>query len=205
MNFRIFDPIRIIYEKTYIHYCRRWICQYRGRNSFDHFPSIFCAEDRHLHTSSLIEQDMQGAQGLLGQEIFPTCNASSSSGSRLCFSVSYRSRREPDHQFRFYIWLIFLREWRDVSTFAPLELSTRMGLTFNLSSRYACWRCNWNKANDIWTRGNQPAPEDSEAYILCGFLLIVIVRVRVYDVNNRGRGSAATTSTFPTRLHNFRN
>lgn len=123
MNFRIFDPIRIIYEKTYIHYCRRWICQYRGRNSFDHFPSIFCAEDRHLHTSSLIEQDMQGAQGLLGQEIFPTCNASSSSGSRLCFSVSYRSRREPDHQFRFYIWLIFLR---DVSTFAPLELSTRM-------------------------------------------------------------------------------
>ena len=40
---------------------------------------------------------------------------------------------------------------------------------------------------------------------LCGFLLIVIVRVRVYDVNNRGRGSAATTSTFPTRLHNFRN
>lgn len=126
MNFRIFDPIRIIYEKTYIHYCRRWICQYRGRNSFDHFSSLFCVEDRHLHTSSLIEQDMQGAQGLLGQEIFPTCNANSSSGSRLCFSVSYRSRREPDHQFRFYIWLICLREWRDVSTFAPLELSPRM-------------------------------------------------------------------------------
>ena len=46
----------------------RVLAQYRRGDGLDYFPSLFCVEDRRLpKLHSPIEQDIQVAQGLLGQ------------------------------------------------------------------------------------------------------------------------------------------